>query len=704
MYGYVGKMLRVNLTTGECSIFSGEQYYKDYLGGKGLAARLYWEEVGPEVKPFDPENKLFFTSGPMNGTGAGQGSKGCVGGKSPIWYPVSTFSHSTTGNFGVALKRAGFDAIIVEGKADHAVYLWIYNGRVEIRDAYDLWGKSTTRAREVLRDKHGRRVTVATIGPAGENLVVSGSIHVASNQVFGRGGFGAVMGSKNLKALVLHGNTRINVAEPEKLLEITRDRAKFFSIKVGEKRIVDGKEIVGKPWGETDAFNFGRVGGGNTQLKDMAKQGQVRIKPNACEACYVFCRTKFHFEDESERGATVICASNIGWSTAENIANQGSKKMLGKDSYNFAQKVDDTGINVNDLTILAPMYGQKTPFDENEHIEGSIMGGDWIYQAFLLGILNDENTGLPWDKFGTREFNDEFLMQLTYRYGFGDILANGFRYATQYIMEHEEFGPDRDKILFVYKRIHGKAGNMGCIESGHGQYVPNPGRAIYTALNDRTGSEPEFQWSRMTMVPQDGGTPKEVMDKWIDDGDKKIYDLHYWGKEVAHAVVKHEEYSNILDSMVCCAVGNFSGSVGFSYYTGRPVTATRNDTDWVDYTPHGAPEYMSAITGEEYSIEHFNEIGDRISQLVRAIWVRDGYTTVDHPLWGKDVDTLWELHFERKDRQGVNYTDKAGFESARSDYYAERGWVDGVPTRATLERFGLGDVADDLEKRNLLPG
>ena len=129
----------------------------------------------------------------------------------------------------------------------------------------------------------------------------------------------------------------------------------------------------------------------------------------------------------------------------------------------------------------------------------------------------------------------------------------------------------------------------------------------------------------------------------------------------------------------------------------------RNETDWVNYTPNGGAEYMSAIMGREYDYEGINEIGDRIFNLVRAIWIRDGYTTHQDPLWPVAVDELWDLHFERKDREGVNYTDKEGFESSKQDYYDERGWVDGVPTRATLERFGLSDVADELEKRELMP-
>ncbi len=144
----------------------------------------------------------------------------------------------------------------------------------------------------------------------------------------------------------------------------------------------------------------------------------------------------------------------------------------------------------------------------------------------MFGIFNNENTGLPWEKFGSKEFNDIFLDMITYRKGFGDILANGFRYATQYIVEHEEFGPNRDKMLFIYQRINAKAGNMGCLEHGHGQYVPNPGRTIYAAVGDRTGSEPEFQWGKMSKYPSD--TPPEVREKWLAKVPIKFW-IHFIG-------------------------------------------------------------------------------------------------------------------------------------------------------------------------------
>lgn len=701
-YGYVGSILRVNLSTGEKTVFPTERYVDGVLGSKGLAARIYWEEIGPEVQPFDPENKLIFASGPCNGTGVNSSGKGTLAGKSPTWYPVHSFTHSTTGNFAPTMKRAGFDAIIIEGRAEHPVYLWICDGHVEIRDGRDLWGKTTRNTRELIRQKHGHNVVVACIGPAGENLVVSACVAVAGNQVFGRGGFGAVMGSKNLKAVVVTGKGRIKVANPQGLLEVNRERAKSEAIKIDEHRMVMGKEVVGAPWEETAACNYGSVGA-ETQLRDMARFGRVRIKPNACENCFVFCRTKYNWYDKSQQDASVICASNIGFATGEAIHNKFKKKMLGLTSYKYAQVVDDLGLNMNDFSQLAPLYGVPGKFDETEHIEGSLQGGDWLYQGYMFGIFNEENTGLPWDKYGTEEFLEKLLLMVTYRQGFGDVLARGFRYATQYIYEHEEFGENRKDILFIYQRIYAKAGNMGCLENGHGQYVPNPGRAIYTALGDRTGSEPEFMWAKMLKYPS--AVPEEVREKWLGEGANKILDLHYWGPEVAHAVIMHENYCSTIDSLHLCAVGSLNnGGGGVSAFTNRSVPFPSDPLFWLYHTPNGASEFLTQVFGREVTYEECVETGERISNLVRAIWVRDGYTTVKDDFWGCDYDTLWPMQFERRDPDGVLFTDPDGFRATREAYYKERGWIDGVPSRATLERLGLKYVADELEERGLLKG
>ena len=151
-------------------------------------------------------------------------------------------------------------------------------------------------------------------------------------------------------------------------------------------------------------------------------------------------------------------------------------------------------------------------------------------------------------------------------------------------------------------------------------------------------------------------------------------------------------------------MGNLTGGVSLAAYTNRTIPKCRNYEDWEFVTPHGGSEFMTAVTGREYTTEELDRVGARITHLIRAIWVRDGYTTFDDPFWKTEVDAMWPIQYERVDEEGRHYIPKEGFEATIQDYYKERGWIDGVPTRATLESFGLKDVADDLDSQGLLKG
>jgi aldehyde:ferredoxin oxidoreductase len=698
-YGYTGKILRVNLTTGDISEFSSDKYLPKYLGSKGLIARLYWDEIGPDVKPFDPENKLIFANGPLNGTGAIGSAKGSVGGKSPVWYPVSSFSYANTATwFPNELKRAGYDAVIIEGKAASPVYLWIDNGKVEIREGRDLWGKTTRNTRALLWKKLGEDVKVACIGPAGENLVVQAVITAASNAVYGRGGFGAVMGSKNLKAIAVRGTGRIKVADARKLMDVNLDRNYGKWLAPGVKRVVNGKEVVGPEVNEIDhsspAGNI-RV---DTQLKQWARLGTAAIGIGGCEACNNYCRMKRTFySGVNLPTSSYTCASGIGWTgviTYERNKRNGTSEMMdGYECIEYNNLVDDLGLNANNMSNVASYMGYfgklGTP---GEAEENTTMGGDWLYQGYLWGIFTEENTGLPWSRIGTSEFSQTLLRKIAYREGFGDVIAQGYRYATRYVMEHEEFGPNRADILTIYMRIESKAGNMGGIENGHGNYTPNSGRSLDIAVRDRTGSEPEYMFSGMHGYFGFASWPTDLLHKWWGEGAEKAFDHHNWDPEVAHTVIVHEQNTNVIDSLHVCSFVN----------SNLPVTY-RDIGDAMTRTPEGGAEYLSAIFGREVTFEELRETADRISNLTRAIFVRDGYTTIDDGFWGNDVDTHWEYTFQRKDADGVDLVNKEGFLRLRASYYEERGWVNGVPTRATLEKYDLKDVADDLDARGLLP-
>ena len=229
-YGYAGKILRADLSSGRASNVSTLDYSGRFLGGRGIAAKIYWDEVPPEVGPFDAENRLVFITGPLCGVPAIGGSRWEVCGKGPGSPPRFSYGN-LGGRWGAALKFAGYDGVIVQDKSEKPVYLFIHDDTVEFRDASGLWGKGAIEAREALKSELGSSVKVVAIGPAAENLAVMATL-LADNDASGSGGLGAVMGSKKLKAIVVkEGREGVKIAQPDKLRELTahyRDLRRCF--------------------------------------------------------------------------------------------------------------------------------------------------------------------------------------------------------------------------------------------------------------------------------------------------------------------------------------------------------------------------------------------------------------------------------------------------------------------------------------------
>jgi aldehyde:ferredoxin oxidoreductase len=201
--GYAGKLLFVDLTKGTLKekVLS-EELAKKFMGGYGIGARLLYEMMKPGVDPLGPENILGFISGPLNGTGAMFGGRYTVVCKSPV---TGGWNDANSGGFfGPELKRAGFDAVFVSGASDKPVYIFIKDGKAEIRDAKHLWGKDCTETEEALIQETGEsKLRTALIGPAGEKKSLMACVINDKHRAAGRGGCGAVMGSKNLKAVVV---------------------------------------------------------------------------------------------------------------------------------------------------------------------------------------------------------------------------------------------------------------------------------------------------------------------------------------------------------------------------------------------------------------------------------------------------------------------------------------------------------------------
>ena len=218
--GYAGRILRVDLSSGKITETPTADYADRFLGGRGIAAKVYWDEVPPGAGCFDPENRLIFITGPLCGVPAVSGSRWEVCGKGP--HSPARFSYGNLGGrWGAALKFAGYDGVIVQGKSDQPVYLFIHDDAVEFRDASGLWGKGAIETRETLKSELGGPVKVVAIGPAAENMAVMATL-LADNDASGSGGLGAVMGSKKLKAIVVkEGREGVKVAQPDKLRELT---------------------------------------------------------------------------------------------------------------------------------------------------------------------------------------------------------------------------------------------------------------------------------------------------------------------------------------------------------------------------------------------------------------------------------------------------------------------------------------------------
>lgn len=221
MYGYVGKVLRINLTTASVTVESlDESMARKYIGGRGLATKMFMDEVTTDVDALSPENKLLIATGPLTGTPTPTGGRYMVVTKSPL---TGTIASSNSGGYwGPELKFAGYDVIILEGRSEKPVYIMIEDEKVEIRDAAHVWGKVVSEATDILEREAPEKARVLVIGPAGEKLSKMAAVMNDKDRAAGRSGVGAVMGSKNLKGIVVKGSGSVELADKEALKEAVK--------------------------------------------------------------------------------------------------------------------------------------------------------------------------------------------------------------------------------------------------------------------------------------------------------------------------------------------------------------------------------------------------------------------------------------------------------------------------------------------------
>ena len=294
MYGWRGTILRVNLTRKEVTKQPlDESVARNFIGGRGFNSKTLFDEVKPGIDPLGPENVLCLAPGPLTGTPLGLTSRLEVSTLSP--YSGILGDGNAGGAFATFLKWAGYDQIVITGRASSPKYLWIDDGNIELKDASDLWGKTTWETTDMLHKMHGKHISVACIGQAGENQVRFASTIVDKYASAARGS-GAVWGSKNLKSIAVRGTGSVKLAKPEEFRQLASEDREFFLKDWLQREVVAvyGTHIGMMHW-HPGYMNFRKYLDGNEIPDDLAPESwkKYEIGRTGCHGCPVQCKDVF---------------------------------------------------------------------------------------------------------------------------------------------------------------------------------------------------------------------------------------------------------------------------------------------------------------------------------------------------------------------------------------------------------------------------
>ncbi|MFC2041305.1 aldehyde ferredoxin oxidoreductase N-terminal domain-containing protein [Chloroflexota bacterium] len=679
MYGWVGKILRIDLTSGNIIETPTSDYVPKLIGGRGVGAMLYWEEVLPEYGAFDPENRLIIMTGPVTGTLAPASSRFYIGNKSPA--PINEcYTYSVPGgHWGPYLKFAGYDGIVVKGKASLPVYIWIHDGEAEIRSAVRLWGMTTRNTYLELNMLHGPKTRALVIGPAGENLCREAVVGTDGAHATGIGGAGAVMGSKNLKAIAVNGTGAIRVAKPRELMELAWYYSRLINRKPGEEEYPAATKSLtyymyhgphtpfcpGLPPAPKDPETYFKNKGIDDTISLMAepvKKGLINIKWAGCHACPVCCTIAYQSKDIDIPSGSGKCNGMDSWPAYEWA---GHKKVVGIPSIWFNRYVEDLGLSITN-TCGYHFY--------------------WFFDLVKLGILTEENTGVPVDKPWTLEFIKGILEKVAYREGIGELLAEGQeRFLKSLSDDNPAVKPIYDKtILHPGYFVH-----FTTEDAVPGRRLPTPVKALIQATEVRSSMNKirvDFGKSGMKLAGLSEEQQKELL---------KRGNLKYFGAEdAADLPGEPKTWKNkVRTAIICQNMSLNMDCVPMCGWANCPPLYSRYTPDKLGDAAQGAQEY-SAVTGIEMTHDEMMEAMEPIFTIERCIHVREGRR--------RENDIYPDAMYAQDSWQ---WTSKAEFNKAMDEYYEARGWdpKTGIPRRSTLERFGLKRIADELEQKYGVP-
>ncbi len=605
MHGWTGKILRVDLTRKKAVAQEFDaDFAQTWLGGRGFAVKILWDEVKPGTDALSPENKLVLATGPLTGASLPSSSKLVVAAKSPL---TGGYGDGNVGTWAcVHMRRSGYDAIVFEGKAEAPTVVKIEDDKTEFFNGEEYWGRGVFETERDLKKKYGNVTGVVSIGKAGENKVKFANIISQEGRGGGRPGIGAVMGSKNLKAVAIKGTKELPAADMTELKKLGFEGYKGVLAKPSYKFWKRQGTVSTVEWGQensclpTHNFREGVFDQADT-IGGFAME-KIKVSNRGCPQCNMTC------------GNVVTDVDNENVEVDyENIALLGSNIGLGdlKKVAHLNRMCDDYGL---DTISMGSAIGFTMEASEKRLIQDRIEWGDFEKAKELIERVADNKDEL------------------------GRLLSQGVKYAS------EKLGKASNDWAMHVK---------GLEISGYDCHA-TPGMALAFGTS------------------VSGAHHK---DAWVISWEVK-YGRESYDQTKVDRIVELQRLRTIFEALTTCRL---------------PWVEVGFELDWY-------PRYLKAATGLTLTMEDLYPTADRIYSLARAFWVREFGQK-----WSSNMDMVPNRWFNEPLTKGPfkgAKLDKSKYEAMLQMYYKKRGWDSrGIPTKSTLSKLGLSDVAQALSQQ-----
>jgi aldehyde:ferredoxin oxidoreductase len=662
VHGWAGKILYVDLNTRTRSTHSTMQYVPTYIGGRSMASRIALDGIPGSVDAFDADNLIIITNGPLSGSLAPTSGRTVMSSISPRTYPKPWYTHSTLGGFwGPELKYAGFDGIVITGKAEHPTYLEISDDDVKLKDAPELWNLDARATQLALKHKLGEKTQVLAIGPAGENQVRFASVQHSEENAAGHSGFGAVWGSKKLKAIAVRGTQGVSVAHPDELLREVLNAGvarKTPAIAV----VFEGEKVLLREEPSSVAEISSQEGCHRSDL--------FYRRPACSQACTFNCIIGAY---ERSKDGRLIPAQCIG-----GVWRHGTFMRCTAYSGGGIEIPPSTNFSLDEeisLHELCNSLGLDLWF--------RLVMQPWFIRCRQLGVhkirgheLEPEN--VAWFR--------GFMIDLAYRQGLGEIFAEDLRRAMD-----ELEGELPEELIRLGRELEFNFGFPAHREGRFWDEQPLPFWVISAMMHIGSSRDPTIGTHQSSLLHAEFFLAnRELSRRQFEHLSEKVFGYNDAFepnfKNKAPVAIWSQNQNILVDSLPLC-------DFAFPQLV-RPMSSraewesTQDISGDIDF----GRRLLEAVTGMEISQRDLTLIGERAFNIERILMARAGRSRV--------MEEGLAPHFELPCRADGTLISREGFLKLMDEYYSARGWdLDlGWPSSETLKRLGLEELVPELDR------